>query len=63
VTDAHCGSLHQRVGRSNPVTLSVIIDLDRRISFARVMNKMAPGGGTTGVFEAKFNRPWQSDCN
>jgi hypothetical protein len=25
---------------------SVIIDVDRRITFAYVMNKMAPGGGT-----------------
>ncbi len=25
---------------------SVIIDADRRITFAYVMNKMAPGGGT-----------------
>jgi hypothetical protein len=24
----------------------VIIDVDRRITFAYVMNKMAPGGGT-----------------
>jgi hypothetical protein len=25
---------------------TVIIDVDRRITFAYVMNKMAPGGGT-----------------
>jgi hypothetical protein len=27
----------------------VIIDVDRRITFAYVMNKMAPGGGTVAA--------------
>ena len=31
----------------------VIIDVDRRITFAYVMNKMAPGGGTIAAVLAE----------